>query len=105
MCPNGITMIDEAGVREAWDRNAPVWTDRVRAGVDLYRELFNNPSFFAFLPDIGGRHVIDLGCGEGRNTRLLAGRGAHLTGIDLSPEMIAAARSEEVRCPAGIDYR
>jgi SAM-dependent methyltransferase len=100
-----VTMIDEAEVREAWNRNAPLWTDRVRAGMDLYRELFNNPSFLAFLPDLNGKEVLDLGCGEGRNTRLFAERGARLTGIDLSPEMIAAAQSEEAREPRGIKYR
>ena len=99
------TTIDEAEVREAWDRKAPVWTDCVRAGADLYRDLFNNPRFFAFLPDLAGREVIDLGCGEGCNTRLLAERGAHVTGIDLSPAMIEAAQREETRQPRGIGYR
>jgi SAM-dependent methyltransferase len=98
-------MIDEAEVREAWDHNAPVWVDRVRAGADLYRELFNNPAFIAFLPDLRGRDVVDLGCGEGRNTRLLAERGARVTGIDLSPAMIEAARREETARPLGISYR
>jgi len=72
--------------------------------MDLYRELLNNPSFLAFLPDISGKEVIDLGCGEGRNTRLFADRGARMTGLDLSPEMIAAARAEEEREPRGISY-
>jgi SAM-dependent methyltransferase len=99
-----LKRIDETGVREAWDRNAPVWTDRVRAGADLYREVFNNPSFFAFLPKLSGLEVMDLGCGEGRNTRLIAERGAHVTGVDLSPLMIEAARREEAKRPLGITY-
>jgi SAM-dependent methyltransferase len=105
MIARELKMIEEAEVREAWDRNAPVWTDRVRAGVDLYREVFNNPSFFAFLPELSGLEVIDLGCGEGRNTRLIAERGAHVTGVDLSPVIIEAARREEARRPLGISYR
>jgi len=38
--------------------------------------------------------VVDLGCGTGNVTRILAQRwpGAHVTGIDSSPEMLAAAR-------------
>ena len=96
--------IDEDEVREAWDRNALLWADRVRAGMDLYREVFNNPSFLAALPDFAGREVIDLGCGEGTNTRLIARRGARMTGIDLSTQMIAAARAGEQREPLGITY-
>jgi SAM-dependent methyltransferase len=36
--------------------------------------------------------VLDVGCGVGRWSRRLAARGAHVTGIDLSPTMIAEAR-------------
>lgn len=96
--------LDENKVREAWDRNADLWTDRVRAGMDLYREVFNNPSFLATLPDLSGQQVIDLGCGEGTNTRLMARRGARMTGIDLSPQMIAAARVVEKQESLGIAY-
>lgn len=39
-----------------------------------------------------GTRVLDVGCGVGRWSRLLAARGASVTGIDLSPTMIAEAR-------------
>jgi SAM-dependent methyltransferase len=36
--------------------------------------------------------VLEIGCGTGQLTRELAGRGFNLTGIDIGPEMVAAAR-------------
>jgi SAM-dependent methyltransferase len=36
--------------------------------------------------------VLDVGCGVGRWSRMLAARGATVTGMDLSPTMIAEAR-------------
>jgi magnesium-protoporphyrin O-methyltransferase len=39
-----------------------------------------------------GTRVLDVGCGVGRWSRLLAARGACVVGVDLSPTMIAQAR-------------
>jgi len=47
----------------------------------------------AALPDIQARSVVDLGCGPGNSTELLAARfpGAAVSGLDSSADMIAAA--------------
>ena len=52
--------------------------------------------------------VLDLGCGPGNSSRVVAGRvpGARIRGIDSSPEMVAAARAnhpdlEFALCDAG----
>jgi trans-aconitate 2-methyltransferase len=48
----------------------------------------------AALPAIEARSVIDLGCGPGNSTEVLAARfpAAAVSGLDSSPDMIAAAR-------------
>jgi ubiquinone/menaquinone biosynthesis C-methylase UbiE len=96
--------LNEAAVAAAWDRNAALWTEEVRAGFDFYRELYTFPAFLDFMPSVAGQQVIDLGCGEGTNTRRFAQRGGIMTGIDLSGEMIQRAREREAEEPLGIAY-
>lgn len=38
-----------------------------------------------------GKHVIDVGCGDGHLTRLLARHGAHVLGVECSPRQLAKA--------------
>ncbi len=40
-----------------------------------------------------GAHVLDVGCGRGRHARVLARRGYHVTGLDLSARAIERARA------------
>jgi trans-aconitate 2-methyltransferase len=49
----------------------------------------------AALPNVDARNAIDIGCGPGNSTELLAARfpGAAVRGIDSSSDMIAAART------------
>lgn len=47
-------------------------------------------AFTAMLPP--GRRVLDIGCGTGVATAILHDNGAQVSGIDLSPNMIAQAR-------------
>ncbi len=42
--------------------------------------------------DVAGWHVLDLGCGEGKNAAALARAGAHVTAIDCSEVAIARGR-------------
>src|SRR5690349_16116512 len=59
-------------VARYWDENAAGWAEQVRRGADVAREWLNNPAFLAFVGDQRGRRVLDAGCGEGYNTRILA---------------------------------
>jgi SAM-dependent methyltransferase len=55
---------------------------------------------FADAHELDGRRVLDLGCGPGRAAAALANRGAIVTGVDATAEMLAAAR--EI-VPAGVE--
>jgi SAM-dependent methyltransferase len=62
------------------------------------------PAFQTLLPDLGDKHVLDLGCGFGWHCRYARDRQARsVVGIDLSERMLARAR-EATDDPA-IEYR
>lgn len=92
----------EAG--RCWDKTAEAWTRLARQGYDVYRDFLNTPAFLDLLPDVAGLRGLDLGCGEGHNTRLLARYGARLCAVDISPAFIGYARDAEIEAPTGIRY-
>ena len=53
------------------------------------------PRLLELLGDVSGREVLDAGCGDGYLARVLAARGARVTGIDLSPQLIENARARD----------
>jgi len=53
---------------------------------------------------VSGKLVLDLACGEGYNTRILAKKGAKVTGVDFSEKMIELAKLEEAKEKLGVLY-
>jgi ubiquinone/menaquinone biosynthesis C-methylase UbiE len=97
--------MDHEDVGRFWNANADAWTKLARAGYDIYRDHLNTPAFFDLLPEVKGLSGLDIGCGEGYNTRLLAARGANVTAIDIAEVFIEHAKRAEEEEPLGIDYR
>ncbi len=97
--------MDHTEVKRYWDRNADVWIELTRAGYDVYRDYINTPAFFEMLPDVNGLLGLDIGCGEGHNTRLLAQRGACMMAIDISGIFVQHAKQMEEQGDLGIRYQ
>jgi SAM-dependent methyltransferase len=96
--------MDERENGRYWEANAPDWVRLARRGFDRSRDLLNTPAFFAMLPDVRGQRGLDLGCGEGHNTRLCVDRGARMTALDIAWGMVRPAAEHERAEPRGIRY-
>jgi len=70
----------------------------------VYRDAVNLPAFLELLPDIAGKTGLDVGCGEGHNTRRFAERGARMTAIDIAPTFVRYAAEAESDQPLSIRY-
>ena len=89
-------------VSEAWEKNAEQWLAWARTPQhDVYYWQLNLPAFAELLPRAGMR-TLDVGCGEGRIGRWLAGSGHRVAGVDSSPTLANRAREaggyDEVVC-------
>jgi SAM-dependent methyltransferase len=72
-----------------WEREAENWLAWARTpGHDAYWSY--RDAFFSLVPEPGSA-TLEIGCGEGRVARDLAGRGHHVTGVDGAPTLLKAA--------------
>ena len=78
--PNLKSNGGHASAHRAWDRN---WTDPAARGdwLDAAAEV---QDIVPLLEDKGVRRVLDLGCGVGRHSLFLAGKGFDVTALDAS---------------------
>jgi SAM-dependent methyltransferase len=83
-----------------FNSNANQWT---RQEPMILSDFTARPFVLQELLPLKGKHVLDLGCGEGYVSRLAAQAGAEsIFGIDISVEMIARAQREAAKgapCP------
>ncbi len=68
---------------------------------DFAKEHLLNPVLLRLLGDVRGRRVLDAGCGNGYFSRMLAGRGAQVTGVEPAESLISFARE---KAGEGISY-
>jgi SAM-dependent methyltransferase len=71
---------------------------------DFYHRHLILPALLAALGSVANLSVLDLGCGNGASSRVLARQGARVTSVDISPSLVARAQEREARQPLGITY-
>src|SRR4030095_6927814 len=80
------------------------WREQALTDADPAGDPFGIlPTLLALLGDVSGQDVLDAGCGEGYLSRILAARGARVTGVDLSPRLGELAGQKA--SPGPIEYR
>jgi ubiquinone/menaquinone biosynthesis C-methylase UbiE len=89
---------------ELWERLA-AWYDRKQGNEgDLWHRSLIDPCLLKVLGEVKEQRALDLGCGNGYVSRILARRGAEVTGIDVSFPIVQLAKEREMRMPLGVKY-
>jgi SAM-dependent methyltransferase len=96
--------MDSRQVAQYWERNADAWTKHSRSGFDNYRDALNTPAFLAMLPPVSGLLGLDIGCGDGSNTRHVARLGARMCAVDIAPTFVRHAQAAETADALSIDF-
>ncbi|MCP3973832.1 MAG: redoxin family protein [bacterium] len=80
------------------------WNERYEAAAALYGAE-PNQFIAAELSGLSPRRVLDLGCGQGRNSVWLAAQGHQVTGLDISDVGIAHGNELAAAVGVGVDFR
>ena len=75
----------------AWASSAQAYIEFQDRG-DRNRTELLDPVMLRLCGGVRGLDVLDIGCGEGRFSRMLAERGGRVSGIDLTAAMVHAAQ-------------
>ena len=78
----------KAQLKSQWAESAQDWIQQDQA----VRTGMLDSWVLHALGDVSGKRVIDIGCGEGRFSRLLGELGAEVTGVDITETLVETAR-------------
>ena len=77
-----------------WDNVASWYDAELETNTDSYQAKVIAPNLLRMLTPKKGEVALDLACGQGYFSRLIAAAGAEVIGIDLSKELIAIAKEK-----------
>ena len=99
-----MTEITNSEAITAWSNAPREIVEQFGEEGDIARQYLLNPALFSLLGDVRGKHILDAGCGQGYLSRLLAKRGAIVTGVEPATSMYDYAVQQEQAEHLGITY-
>lgn len=89
---------------ESWGTMPRAVLEAMEPDGDFCHQHILNPVLLRMLGDVRGRRILDAGCGHGYLCRMLAGRGALVTGVEPAQALFEYAAEREGARPLGIRY-
>lgn len=90
--------------RTSWGSVSSWYDSHLETHEDTYQAKVIAPNLFRLLGDIKNKQILDIACGQGYFSRQLFDKGAHVSGVDISKELIAYAKrrdSEKIKYVVG----
>ncbi|MCI4346322.1 MAG: class I SAM-dependent methyltransferase [Thermoplasmata archaeon] len=88
-----------------WESLAEYYDEKMGEAGDLWHRTLIDPGLFELIGELPkGTRVLDLGCGNGYISRILARAGASVVGVDRGRRILELARGREAKDPLGVTY-
>ncbi len=78
----------------SWGKVANWYNKHLEEGDDTYQEKLIKPNLLRILAPRVGENILDVGCGQGYFSRVLAAAGAKIVGVDVAGELIRLAKEQ-----------
>lgn len=91
-------------LKSRWDKAAAFWNHESGDSGVWHHRVDIDPVIFNLLGNIKNKKILEVGCGNGYLSRLLARKGAEVTAVDLSQKLLDYAILKERKKPLGINY-
>ncbi len=88
----------------SWGPVAEWYDKHLEKSGDTYHEKVVHPNLLRMLGDIKNKQILDLACGQGVFSRILADHGANIIGVDLGKELIDIAEKKNEKYAFKIHY-
>ena len=82
--------------KTSWGPVASWYDKHLVQGGDTYHEKVVYPNLLRVIGEVKGLHVLDLACGQGQFSQLLASNDAYVTGVDIGKELITIAEKNNL---------
>lgn len=96
--------VDDAAVDASWSGNADFWDANYDERGDLNRRYGSDPVLLRMIGQVEGMRILDAGSGQGYLCRMLARRGAAMTGVENAQRFHEIAMAHQQRDPLPINF-
>ncbi len=87
-----------------WDKVAKFWDEEAGDTGIFHQKLDIDPFILKIVGNVKNKNILEVGCGNGYLSRILAKRGAKVAAVDISSKFIKFAIQKEKAKPLGINY-
>jgi len=77
-----------------WDKVAENYDSLVGDSGDFNHKTYINPVVLEILGNVKNKNILDLACGQGYFSKILADKGARVAGVDISENLISIAKEK-----------